>query len=52
MSTRIGIIGVGAIGGVVGGMLTSLLLTRYLMPVLYTLYGNREPSADAGSMAH
>ncbi|HYT93798.1 MAG TPA: efflux RND transporter permease subunit [Gemmataceae bacterium] len=37
---------------VVGGMMTSLLLTRYLMPVLYTLYGNREPSAEAGSMAH
>jgi cobalt-zinc-cadmium resistance protein CzcA len=28
---------------VVGGMLTTLFLTRYLMPVLYTFYGHREP---------
>jgi cobalt-zinc-cadmium resistance protein CzcA len=37
---------------VVGGMLTTLFLTRYLMPVLYTLYGHREPLADTSSLAH
>jgi cobalt-zinc-cadmium resistance protein CzcA len=37
---------------VVGGMLTTLLLNRYLMPVLYSLYGHREPQAGAGGMAH
>jgi len=37
---------------VVGGMITTLLLTRYLMPVLYTFYGHREPPAGANSMAH
>jgi cobalt-zinc-cadmium resistance protein CzcA len=37
---------------VVGGMITTLLLTRYLMPVLYSFYGHREPPADAGGMAH
>jgi cobalt-zinc-cadmium resistance protein CzcA len=37
---------------VVGGMLVTLLLNRYLMPVLYSLYGHREPSAQAASMAH
>jgi cobalt-zinc-cadmium resistance protein CzcA len=37
---------------VVGGMITTLFLTRYLMPVLYSFYGHREPSAEAGSMAH
>jgi len=37
---------------VVGGMITTLFLTRYLMPVLYSFYGNREPSAEAGQMAH
>jgi cobalt-zinc-cadmium resistance protein CzcA len=37
---------------VVGGMITTLLLTRYLMPVLYSFYGNREPAAEAGRMAH
>jgi cobalt-zinc-cadmium resistance protein CzcA len=36
---------------VVGGMITTLLLTRYLMPVLYSFYGNREPRREAG-MAH
>lgn len=35
---------------VVGGMLTTLLINRYLMPVLYSLYGNREPPASG--MAH
>ena len=37
---------------VVGGMIMTLLLNRYLMPVLYSFYGHREVSADAGSMAH
>jgi cobalt-zinc-cadmium resistance protein CzcA len=37
---------------VVGGMLATLFLTRYLMPVLYSFYGHREPSAAAGHMAH
>jgi cobalt-zinc-cadmium resistance protein CzcA len=36
---------------VVGGMITTLLLTRYLMPVLYSFYGSREPRREAG-MAH
>jgi len=37
---------------VVGGMITTLFLTRYLMPVLYSFYGHREPPAAAGHMAH
>jgi cobalt-zinc-cadmium resistance protein CzcA len=37
---------------VVGGMLTTLFLTRYLMPVLYTFYGHREPPEDAAHLAH
>ena len=37
---------------VVGGMLSTLFLTRYLMPVLYSFYGHREPPREAGSMAH
>jgi cobalt-zinc-cadmium resistance protein CzcA len=37
---------------VVGGMISTLFLTRYLMPVLYSFYGHREPSAEAGQMAH
>ncbi|MBS0263513.1 MAG: efflux RND transporter permease subunit [Planctomycetes bacterium] len=37
---------------VVGGMLATLFLTRYLMPVLYSFYGHREPSASSGHMAH
>jgi cobalt-zinc-cadmium resistance protein CzcA len=37
---------------VVGGMITTLFLTRYLMPVLYSFYGNRQPSAGAGGLAH
>jgi cobalt-zinc-cadmium resistance protein CzcA len=36
---------------VVGGMITTLLLTRYLMPVLYSYYGHRDPPATSG-MAH
>jgi cobalt-zinc-cadmium resistance protein CzcA len=37
---------------VVGGMITTLFLTRYLMPVLYSFYGHRQPSAAAGSLSH
>jgi cobalt-zinc-cadmium resistance protein CzcA len=37
---------------VVGGMLTTLFLTRYLMPVLYSFYGHREPAAGDGRFAH
>jgi cobalt-zinc-cadmium resistance protein CzcA len=37
---------------VVGGMFTTLFLTRYLMPVLYSFYGHREPVEGASSMAH
>jgi cobalt-zinc-cadmium resistance protein CzcA len=37
---------------VVGGMATTLFLTRYLMPVLYSFYGHREPPAGSGDLAH
>jgi cobalt-zinc-cadmium resistance protein CzcA len=37
---------------VVGGMITTLFLTRYLMPVLYSFYGHREPPAEASRMGH
>jgi cobalt-zinc-cadmium resistance protein CzcA len=37
---------------VVGGMFTTLFLTRYLMPVLYSFYGHREPPAGSGDLAH
>lgn len=37
---------------VVGSMITTLLLTRYLMPVLYSFYGNREPVEGAGGLDH
>jgi cobalt-zinc-cadmium resistance protein CzcA len=37
---------------VVGGMVMTLLLNRYLMPVLYSYYGHREPPAGSGGMAH
>jgi cobalt-zinc-cadmium resistance protein CzcA len=37
---------------VVGGMLTTLFLTRYLMPVLYSFYGHREPPPEAAGLAH
>lgn len=37
---------------VVGSMITTLLMTRYLMPVLYSFYGSREPVEGAGDMAH
>ena len=37
---------------VVGGMGCTLLLTRYLMPLLYSFYGHREPPEGGSSMAH
>jgi cobalt-zinc-cadmium resistance protein CzcA len=37
---------------VVGGMITTLLLTRYLMPVLYSFYGHREPREQTSGLAH
>ena len=37
---------------VVGSMITTLFLTRYLMPVLYSYYGSREPVAGSDSMSH
>jgi cobalt-zinc-cadmium resistance protein CzcA len=37
---------------VVGGMISTLFLTRYLMPVLYSFYGQREPHTGAAAMAH
>jgi cobalt-zinc-cadmium resistance protein CzcA len=37
---------------VVGGMVMTLLLNRYLMPVLYSFYGHREPPRSAGGMVH
>jgi cobalt-zinc-cadmium resistance protein CzcA len=37
---------------VVGGMITTLFLTRYLMPVLYSFYGHRQPPHGAEGMAH
>jgi cobalt-zinc-cadmium resistance protein CzcA len=36
---------------VVGGMIATLLLTN-LVPVLYSFYGRREPSAHAGGLGH
>jgi cobalt-zinc-cadmium resistance protein CzcA len=37
---------------VVGGMIMTLLLNRYLMPVLYSFYGHREPPAEGQGLAH
>jgi cobalt-zinc-cadmium resistance protein CzcA len=37
---------------VVGGMTMTLFLDRYLMPVLYTFYGHREPPVGSGGLAH
>jgi cobalt-zinc-cadmium resistance protein CzcA len=37
---------------VVGGMVTTLFLTRYLMPVLYSFYGHRTPRTDGAGLAH
>ncbi|MES1213064.1 MAG: efflux RND transporter permease subunit, partial [Singulisphaera sp.] len=37
---------------VVGSMLATLLLTRYLMPILYSFYGHRDPPHTEGGFAH
>ena len=37
---------------VVGGMIATLFLTRYLMPILYSFYGHREPNASSSSLVH
>jgi cobalt-zinc-cadmium resistance protein CzcA len=37
---------------VIGGLVTTLAIARYLMPVLYSFYGHREPPAGASDMAH
>jgi cobalt-zinc-cadmium resistance protein CzcA len=37
---------------VVGGMIMTLVLNRYLMPVMYSFYGHREPPAVNRGMAH
>jgi cobalt-zinc-cadmium resistance protein CzcA len=37
---------------VVGGMATTLFLTRYLMPVLYSFYGGRQPQEGAADLSH
>jgi cobalt-zinc-cadmium resistance protein CzcA len=37
---------------IVGGMISTLFLTRYLMPVLYSFYGHREPSTRVSGLAH
>jgi cobalt-zinc-cadmium resistance protein CzcA len=37
---------------VVGGMITTLFLTRYLMPVLYSFYGHRPPPEGGANLAH
>jgi hypothetical protein len=37
---------------VVGGMVVTLVLDRYLMPALYSFYGNRQPPDAAANVAH
>jgi cobalt-zinc-cadmium resistance protein CzcA len=37
---------------VVGGMISTLFLTRYLMPVLYSFYGHRQPVGSATGLVH
>ena len=37
---------------VVGSMITTLFLTRYLMPVIYSFYGSRQPVEGASDMSH
>lgn len=37
---------------VVSGMIATVFLTRYLMPVIYSYYGHREPPAGSGGLAH
>jgi cobalt-zinc-cadmium resistance protein CzcA len=37
---------------VVGGMLMTLAVNRYLMPVLYSCYGHRQPPGQVPDLAH
>lgn len=37
---------------VVGGMITTLFLTRYLMPVMYSIFRRQPPTHGAGGIAH
>jgi cobalt-zinc-cadmium resistance protein CzcA len=37
---------------VVGGMIMTLLLNRYLMPVVYSFYGHREPLSRVSRLTH
>jgi cobalt-zinc-cadmium resistance protein CzcA len=37
---------------VVGGMAVTLFLDRYLMPVLYSFYGHRQPPEGSADLAH
>ncbi len=37
---------------VIGGMLTALLLNRYLTPVLYSVLRRQPPSAEAADWGH
>ncbi|MBV8309985.1 MAG: efflux RND transporter permease subunit, partial [Planctomycetaceae bacterium] len=37
---------------IVGGMTVTLFLDRYLMPVLYSFYGHREPPEGSGTLVH
>jgi cobalt-zinc-cadmium resistance protein CzcA len=37
---------------VVGGMTVTLFLDRYLMPVLYSFYGHRQPPSGGAALAH
>jgi cobalt-zinc-cadmium resistance protein CzcA len=37
---------------VVGSMITTLFITRYLMPVLYSFYGDRQPPSGSGNLGH
>jgi heavy metal efflux system protein len=37
---------------VVGSMIATLVLTRYLMPILYSFYGHREPPEGASGLTH
>ncbi|HVU87078.1 MAG TPA: efflux RND transporter permease subunit [Pirellulales bacterium] len=37
---------------VVGSMIATLLLTRYLMPILYSFYGHRDPPQTGGGFSH
>ncbi len=37
---------------VIGGMITTVILTRYLTPLLYSFYSRRAPPSGSGGMAH